>query len=187
VTPPDPRRARTRACVLEATVELLLEQGCERMTLDAVAERSGVARSTIYRNWGDRSALIMEAVDCALPDGHEHDTGSLTGDLAEVGQHMSAMLTEGALGKLMPSLVGAAAFDPALAARLRHMAQGRTERVRKVFERAIVRGEISNTDMDGRVERFTAPFFTRHLLSGRPLDDDFIAAQVAAALADPSG
>lgn len=185
MTPPDPRRERTRACVLDATVALLLEDGCERMTLDGVAERSGVARSTIYRNWEDRSALIMEAVDCALPDGQEHNTGSLAGDLAEIGRHLAEMLTDGPLGKLMPSLVGAASFDPALAVRLKGMSQARSGHVRTVFERGIVRGEISNADLDGRVERFTAPFFARHLLSGRPLDVEFIDAQVAAALVDP--
>lgn len=188
MTPPeDPRRARTQACVLKATVELLLEDGCERMTLDAVAERSGVARSTIYRNWEDRSALIMEAVDCALPAGVEHDTGTLAEDLTEMGQHISAMLSAGPLGKLMPSLVGAASFDPALAARLQHMGESRLEHLRKVFERGIVRGEITNADLAGRVERFAAPFFTRHLLYGWPLDADFIAGQVAAALVEPPG
>lgn len=154
------------------------------MTLDAVAERSGVARSTIYRNWEDRSALIMEAVDCALPAGTDHDTGSLAGDLTEIGQHMAAMLNEGPLGKLMPSLVGAASFDPALAARLQRMGETRQAHVRGVFERAIIRGEITHHDLEGRVERFSAPFFVRHLILGRELDGQFIARQVAAALAE---
>lgn len=186
MTPPtDPRRARTQACVLESTVELLMEEGCERMTLDAVAERSGVARSTIYRNWEDRSALIMEAVNCALPAGTEHDTGTLKGDLSEMGEHLASMLTEGTLGKLLPSLVGAASFDPSLAARLQAFGTSRSAHVRSAFERAIVRGEISHHDIDGRSERFSSPFFTRFLMYGRPLDADFIQRQVAAALADP--
>ncbi|MFT7598750.1 MAG: AcrR family transcriptional regulator [Acidimicrobiales bacterium] len=173
--------------MIEATAALLLEEGCERMTIDAVAERSGVARSTIYRNWEDRSALLMEAVDCALPRGQEHNTGSLTGDLIEMGHHLATMLTNGALGKLLPSLVGAAAFDQALSVRLQRMAEERSGHVRKIFERGVLRDEIANADLDGRVERFTAPFFTRHLLNGRSLDADFIAAQVAAALTDPEG
>lgn len=153
------------------------------MTLDAVAERSGVARSTIYRNWEDRSALIMEAVDCALPPGMDHDTGTLAGDLTEIGEHMASMLNDGPLGKLMPSLVGAASLDAALAARLQHMGETRQAHVRGVFERAIIRGEITHHDLEGRVERFIAPFFVRHLILGRELDDKFIARQVASALA----
>ena len=81
--------------------------------------------------------------------------------------------------------IGAAAFDPALAARLQHMGQSRHAHVRGVFERAIIRGEITHQDLPGRVERFTAPFFVRHLISGLDLDNEFIAGQVAAALIDP--
>jgi AcrR family transcriptional regulator len=171
--------------VLESTVELLLEDGCERMTLDAVAERSGVARSTIYRNWEDRSALIMDAIDCALPAGVEHDTSSLAGDLSEMGEHLAMMLTDGTLGKLLPSLIGAASFDETLAARLQTFGKNRSAHVRATFERAVLRGEITHHDLDGRAERFSSPFFTRFLMYGRPLDADFIRGQVAAALADP--
>ncbi len=182
----DPRRIRTQSAVLEATAQLLLEEGCERLTIDAVAQRCGVARSTIYRNWEDRSALIMQAVDCALPTGAAHDTGNLAEDLSIIGQHLSSSLADGPLGKLMPSLVGAARFDDALAARLQQMAQSRFAHVREVFERGIVRGEITNRDLEGRVERFVAPFFTRHLLYRWPHDKAFIAGQVAAALAEPA-
>lgn len=178
----DPRKLRTRATVLDATVDLLLEVGCERMTLDAVAEKSGVARSTIYRNWADRSELIMQAVDCVLVIPGLNDTGTLAGDLSVLGELLAHNLDKGPLGKLLPSLVGAAAFDPDLRERLQEFSQSRFEHVRGVFERGIIRGEITNKNLDGRVERFIGPFFTRHLLHGWPMDNEFVKSQVAAAL-----
>ncbi len=180
---PDPRVERTRAAVLEATADLLLEVGCERMTIDQLACRSGVARSTIYRNWSDRSALVIEAVDRVAAMPEPPDSGTLEGDLSVMADRLATNLTEGPLGRLLPSLVGAASADPELARRLHGLSDARFETTRKVFERAVVRGEIGPADLDGRIERFLAPFFTRRLLYSWELDDAFRRAQVEAALA----
>jgi AcrR family transcriptional regulator len=181
---PDPRTDRTREVVLKATAELLLEEGCERFTIDSVAYRSGVARSTIYRNWGDRSALIIQAIDCVTEMPEPPDTGTLVGDLTIMAERLSHNLGEGVLGRLLPSMVGAASCDAELAARLQGLSEGRMAMTRIVFVRAIVRGEIGNDDLDGRMERFISPFFVRHLLNGSPLDEEFRQRQVEAALSD---
>ena len=60
-TPLDPRVARTRRVVLEATLDLLAESGYGAVTIEAVAARSGVAKSTIYRHWPGRVELILDA------------------------------------------------------------------------------------------------------------------------------
>jgi len=180
--PGDPRVSRTRATVLGATSKLLLEVGCERITIDEIAERSGVARSTIYRNWGDRSALLIEAVEQLAVMAEPPDTGSLRGDLEIMAERLAGQLAEGPLGQVLPSLVGAASFDAGLRGRLRALAEHRFAISRSVFERAVARGEIDDTDVGGRLERFIAPFFTRHLLHNGPVDAAFRDAQVEAAL-----
>jgi AcrR family transcriptional regulator len=177
----DARTTRTRAVVLDATADLLLDVGCERLTIDEIAAKSGVARSTIYRNWGDKSTLVVDAVDCiaGMPDPPE--TGTLAGDLTVMADRLANNLSEGMLGKLLPSLVSAASCDDELRSRLQAMSNARFEVTRIVFERAIVRGEIDNADVEGRIERFIAPFFARHLLHGWPLDKAFRERQVAGA------
>lgn len=177
----DPRISRTREVVLDATAELLLDVGCERLTIDEVAERSGVARSTIYRNWGDRSTLIVDAIDCVAAMPEPPDTGTLVGDLEIMAERLATNLTDGTLGRILPSMVSAASSDGELRARLETIAEIRFGFTRVVFERAIVRGEIGNADLSGRVERFIAPFFSRHLLHGWPIDKAFRDGQVEAA------
>ncbi|MFT7473595.1 MAG: AcrR family transcriptional regulator [Verrucomicrobiales bacterium] len=177
----DARTARTRAVVLDATADLLLNVGCERLTIDEIAAKSGVARSTIYRNWGDKSALVVDAVDCIAGMPPPPDTGTLAGDLTVVADRLAHNLSDGMLGKLLPSLVSAASCDDELMARLQGMSHARFELTRTIFERAIVRGEIGNADVQGRAERFIAPFFARHLLHGWPLDQTFQERQIAAA------
>jgi AcrR family transcriptional regulator len=62
-SPLDPRVERTRAAVLRATRDLLTELGVERTCIELVAERSGVARSTIYRHWEGKPQLVMDALE----------------------------------------------------------------------------------------------------------------------------
>jgi len=178
----DPRIGRTREVVLEAASQLLLDVGCERLTIDEVADRSGVARSTIYRNWGDRSTLIVDALDCVAAMPEPPDTGTLAGDLEIMAERLATNLTEGTLGRILPSMVSAASSDSELRSRLEKLAEGRFNQTKVVFERAIVRGEIGNADVEGRVERFTAPFFSRLLLHGWPIDQAFRDGQVEAAI-----
>ena len=59
---PDPRVVRSRAAVLEAGVELLVEGGPNAVTVEAVAQRSGVAKTTIYRQWASRDDLVVDVI-----------------------------------------------------------------------------------------------------------------------------
>lgn len=58
----DPRVARSRAAVLEAGVDLLVEGGPNAVTVEAVSQRSGVAKTTIYRQWASREDLVVDVV-----------------------------------------------------------------------------------------------------------------------------
>jgi AcrR family transcriptional regulator len=58
----DPRVARSRAAVLDAGVELLVEGGPNAVTVEAVSQRSGVAKTTIYRQWESRDELVVDVI-----------------------------------------------------------------------------------------------------------------------------
>lgn len=66
-TSEDPRVERSRAAVLKAAVELLLEGGINAVTVEAVSKRSGVAKTTIYRHWDDRDALVVDTFRACIP------------------------------------------------------------------------------------------------------------------------
>ncbi len=102
----DPRIAKTHAAVMGAATELLVEGGPQALTMDGVVQRSGVAKSTVYRHWATRDELLAEVfVDCA-PDLQMPDE-SLDG--AEALRHLVRQLAGGLADphwrRLIPALV----------------------------------------------------------------------------------
>lgn len=69
----DPRIERSRARLLAAATDLIVEAGPQALTVDAVAERSGVAKSTLYRHWPSREALMVDVLRANMPDLPELD------------------------------------------------------------------------------------------------------------------
>src|SRR5438094_8033869 len=81
---PGGRRARIRQAVLDAAFAELGEKGYGGLSIEAVAQRSGVAKTTVYRRWPTRNELVADALD-SRSDRYEPvpDTGSLRGDLTQ--------------------------------------------------------------------------------------------------------
>ena len=170
----DPRVERTRAVVLEATAALLAEDGFERITVEAIADRSGVARSTIYRNWPTTADLLVEAFAVLVDKQPPPDLGSLRADLEALGRELAAGLSSAAWGRALPSLISGAAHDPELARAQQAFSRERRLEIGEVFRRAADRGEIAApTDPGEAAEAFAAAFFFRALMTGQPLDDAF--------------
>lgn len=178
----DPRVERTRQVVVAAASDLLAEAGIAGTTIDAVAERSGVARSTIYRNWPDRADLFAEVFShvCALPD--VPDTGSLVGDFRVLGEHLVHGVQDEAWGRMLGSIVAAADHDDTVRRALVAFGASRRQGAVAIVQRAIDRGEVSvDEDAAGRAcERFASGFFFRRLFSRAPLDEAFVSAQIEA-------
>jgi AcrR family transcriptional regulator len=128
--------------IFTATMELIGEVGFDRLTVDAVAARAKVSKATIYRLWGDKSALLNAAIeaqetrDITLPD-----TGSLRGDLMELAAMRGFFDTERAT--TISGLATAIHRDPARldAVRERLFGDG-TKHVRALMTRAVDRGEL---------------------------------------------
>lgn len=72
----DPRVARSRAKLLTAATELLVEHGPDALTVDRIAERSGVSKSTLYRHWPSHHALVVDVLRHNMPDTPPIDTTS---------------------------------------------------------------------------------------------------------------
>ena len=177
----DPRIERTRSVVVDTTAELLAQEGFERITIDGIAEHSGVARSTIYRHWPDRADLLAQAfaVVCSIEQTPDHGT------LAEDLRHKAAMLARGlneeAWGRMLPSLVGASAHDEDLARALLRFNTDRRRDTLALVQRAVDRDDVrADADVTGALERFISPFFLRHLMTHEPIDDAFVERQIEA-------
>jgi AcrR family transcriptional regulator len=181
----DPRIERTRGLVVDAAAELLAQEGFERITIDGIAEHSGVARSTIYRHWPDRADLLGQAFAVVCSVEHTPDHGSLVEDLRHKASMLVQGLTEESWGRMLPSLVGASAHDDDLRRALMDFNAQRRDDAIELIERGAARGEIT-TDVDprGALERFIGPFFLRRLMTQDPLDAAFVELQLQAICRD---
>ncbi|EXG81955.1 transcriptional regulator, TetR family [Cryptosporangium arvum DSM 44712] len=120
--------------MLDAVADLLLEAGYDGLTIDAVAARSGVHRTTVYRRWRDTGGLLADALDAAREVPWEPpDTGSLAGDLTEINRQIVAALTEEP--SITAALIAASFRSPAAAAALRSFWEDRYAIAAIVVER----------------------------------------------------
>lgn len=171
---PDPRTRRSRQAVVDAAVALLREVGVEAFTVESVVERSGVAKTTIYRHWPDRDALVLDALAQLIDPPSPIDTGSLAGDLTRLTEGLAQALQTGPLADLLPSVIAAARRDRRLAELHRRLIDSRHEAVRQVVRRGIARGELPpDTDPNLVVDLLGGPLFYRGLVAGRRLDRGF--------------
>src|ERR671936_350476 len=80
--PGRPRDEEARRRVLDAACGLLEEVGFRSVTVDAIAERAGASKATVYRWWPNKAALLIEAFrDAVSPEFPFADTGSLANDI----------------------------------------------------------------------------------------------------------
>ena len=170
----DPRVLRSRATVLATTLRLLTERGIAGTTIEAVAEHSGVAKTTIYRQWDSQAALVLDAFDSILQIPPTSATGTLRGDLVQlITGFASALSTSPATG-LMFALIDAAERDPAFALLHRRQAEFRHAATLEVITRGISTGELpEGTDPAEVLDLLAGPIFHRRAVSGGILDQGF--------------
>ncbi len=175
----DPRIERTRTVVLDATAALIGEVGFGRTSIEAIAERSGVARSTIYRHWSDRPELLMDAVACKITLIPSADTGELRPDLIVLISEVAKHLGSPEHGTMMMSLVAEARRDPKMAAVYERFTGARFARIKSILESAVSSGELgADIAVDQLAEDLMAPLFFRAFIRVAPLDEDFIESHI---------
>src|SRR5262245_11606649 len=173
--PEKPSRAeRSKQAILDATRELLAEGTARSLTAEAVAARSGVAKTTIYRHWRDKWELALDAVMIdmlprfAAPD----DVGDTRKELLTFTDSVVRILGATQTGPAMQGLISEIATRPELAKDCRkRVVEPRREQLKPWVERGIARGDL-RPDTDVRLvhELLLGPVFYRLLLSGGPLD-----------------
>jgi AcrR family transcriptional regulator len=184
----DRRVERSRRAILDATRELLAQDGDVRsLTVEAVAARSGVAKTTIYRRWRDKWELALDAVMIdMLPRFDEPvDVGDTRKELLTFVNSVVRMMASTPMGPAMQGLVSQIATDPDLARVYREqVVQPRLTQLAPVIQRGIARGDLrADTEVRLVHELLLGPIFYRLLLSGAPLDRNLGPRLVDAILA----
>jgi AcrR family transcriptional regulator len=181
-----PRSEKARLAILEAAAELLLERGLPAVSMDAVAERAGVSKATIYRWWRTKETLALDALynEWAAVQPPVRSTGSLRGDLLALLRPWVRLAGSRPYGRVISALLTEAQTDPEFGAVYRsRFLEPRREQGRAIFRRAIERGEIpADTKIEVALDLLYGPLYHRLLHGHAPLNDRFLRAVVDTAL-----
>lgn len=172
------RSARVRAAVLAATVDALLADGVDGLSVGDVAQRAGVHETSIYRRWGSRANLALDAVlDRVDTQVVVPDTGSLRGDLLALLGGIAAFL-QTPLGQTLLRIAARDDLPEYRAARSSFWAT-RLALGARVLDRAQARGELrQGVDRRIAIQTLVGPLSLRSLLAREPLDDDLVVSVV---------
>lgn len=182
------RGPRAAERIYEATLELLTERGYQGLTVEAVAERAGVNKTTIYRWWPSKGPLLRSALlHSRVLDVEVPDTGSLRGDLVALAGQMVRLVSQertGAVARAM--LSGGGQGELALVAR--DFFADRLGRERPLFARAVTRGELAaDADPVLLMDLVAGAVWMRVLLRQLPVEEGFAESVVDAVLPPRQG
>lgn len=172
-----PRSRQARRAVMDAARALVEKGGYEAATIEAISARSGVAKTTIYRSWANRAALVvdllmeMAATAVPLPTGSD-PLGAVRTEMRGI-----AAASDHPIGRLLVSLVGEAQRDPEIrAALLEGLFHPRSDATAKMLRKAQASG-LLRRDVSAHVavDLLVGPLFYRMLVQHQPLTDAFVS------------
>ena len=181
---PGGRSARVTRAVHAAAVAALSEHGLDGLAIEDIAARAGVNKTTIYRRWGTRQALLADAriansgAQITIPDH-----GRVRDDLVALAlQVRDALVAPGARALL--SAVAGGRHHEDLADLGRRFWDGRLAAARPIVERATARGDLpAGVDADDLILRIVGPIWLSVIGPGRAVTDGFVTRTVDVVLA----
>jgi TetR/AcrR family transcriptional regulator of autoinduction and epiphytic fitness len=180
----DPRIERSRMVVLTAAVDELSEAGYGGVTIEAVAARAGVAKSTIYRHWPDKLALIADAFETF----HEEMVPDLSALSARESVelllgHVAEVVVDSTFSRCIPALIEGAERDPRVREFHHRYSAERRQALIDLVARGIREGEF-RTDVDPELATgaLLGAIFYRRLMTGEPFAPDGAAELVRTVL-----
>ncbi|MCW5774022.1 MAG: TetR/AcrR family transcriptional regulator, partial [Rhodospirillaceae bacterium] len=174
---PDPRIVRSRRIILAAVLEELGEVGYGAFSIERVAARAGVGKSTIYRHWRDKVALIAAAFETLHGDtAPDLATGSARDRLERIMVHVAEIARHSTYSACIPALIEAAERDPSLR-RFHH----RFQRAARTPTIAVIRDGVASGEFPRHVQPELAAMallgaiFFRRLMTPAPLEAERVA------------
>ncbi|WP_454698522.1 TetR/AcrR family transcriptional regulator [Arthrobacter humicola] len=179
------RRARSEQKILDATRQLLGEEGFGSLTVEGVAARAGVAKTTIYRRYRSRNDLALAVLLDMVGDVSTRPyVGDAATELAQLVDRTVELMCTSVMGRIMKGLVSEIAADPELAQVYRErVVSHRLADVSALVEHGIARGELrAGLDAEVVTDILLGPIYYRFFLSGAPMDSGFGKRLVATLL-----
>jgi AcrR family transcriptional regulator len=168
---PGGRTARTRQVVMDAVVGELAESGYAGTTVERVAARAGIAKTTIYRRWGGMDRLLADLMaEHAAAEVPVPDCGDLRSDLRALARSVADMLLDPPVRAAFASMLAAAALNPGAREMLASFLAGRVTAMTVIIDRAARRGEVPpGTDGAEVVRTMAILIYGRIYTLGQPV------------------
>jgi AcrR family transcriptional regulator len=175
--PTGPRAEAREQAILDAALELLMEVGYDRLSMDALAERAHAGKATIYRHWSGKAQVVAEAVHRMKGGGVSEpfaSTGSLRGDLLAALDKIACSASD-ADAAIIAGVMSAMRSDPELAELVRtQVLDSKKGEFNGIIERAVRRGELPQGGSAELVEEvISALLINRLVIRGLPVDEEF--------------
>lgn len=171
--------------ILRNTLEILGENGFDNFTIEAVAERAGVGKATVYRWWPNKGALIADAfASSTVMRLHFPDTGSLQKDMSRQMRQLVKVFSS-PRGRIVSAILAAGQSDPELIAAFRErFLMPRRHEAYTALRRGIARGELRrDVDLNLLLDSLYGPMYMRFLIRHDRLSADFVDRLCALVLA----
>jgi TetR/AcrR family transcriptional regulator of autoinduction and epiphytic fitness len=175
----DPRVERSRRVILEAVLEELGEVGYGALTIEAVAARAGVGKSTIYRHWPGKLELVEDAFRTLKASVDVPAEGSLRDRVVAVIEQVACLVEQSTYSTCMPALIDAAERDPKVREFHNRFSAERRAVLVGLLRDAIGTGELPSTaDPELLADALVGPILLRRLMLGEPVDPALASALV---------
>ena len=170
------RVERVRLLILETAIDLVFEVGFRSVSVESIAARSGVAKTTIYRRWPNKAAVVMDAFMMRVGSGTLFPPAKRVMDRVRMQMHAMAKAFTGKDGSLVKGLLAEAQFDPELAAAFRERwTLPRRKMAVAVFLEAIERKELPpDVDPKTAIDLLYAPLYYRLQMGTGDLSEGYI-------------
>jgi AcrR family transcriptional regulator len=168
--------------VLAATIDELAARPYEEISVESIATRAGVHKTTVYRRWATKARLVAQALESAADARIEvPDTGALRDDLRALADSVAATLASAPGAATLRALLAGATRSEEISDVVRGFWAARLERVGVVVARGIARGEVPpGTDPGETIHALVAPLYYRLLVTGEPLTGHAVDLSVRA-------
>lgn len=163
-----PRSGEAHVAILAATLDLLVEVGYDRMTIEAVAARAGVGKATVYRHWTSKAALVIETLETIAAATPPPDSGDTRADLELYVERLVVGIGRTHYGAILSGLAHELSQDQEVAQIFRdNFLRPRRQAIFEILERGIERGEVrSDLDLELVVDLLAGPVYYRRVISG---------------------
>ncbi len=167
------RPEEIEAVIIKTAFEDLREYGFRAVTVESISAKTGIAKTSIYRRWPNRAAMVMDAFLFRIGPGIEFPRKPSYVESIRLQMLALAKAFRGPFGSMIKALLGEAQFDGELAEAFRtRWITPRRDAAKEVIQAAIRNKELrADIDLDQALDALYGGLYYRLMIGSGPLSD----------------